>query len=349
MKKLLALILIAFVTLGLVACAGNQGQDMAIKEQTQVQTQGQTQGQTEPVTSEAATTAEETAPEPVLEAYASIYPLYYFATRIGQERVSVALIVPPGTDAHDFEPAAKLVGQLTQTDLILYNGLGLEHWTDQLFAQLPETVTRVFSSEGISTHTIEEALGGDHDHEHEEGEEGHHHTGVDPHVWLDPVNALIQAENILKAFIAKDAEGEAYYRTNFEALKGELEALHTTFNEGLEGYSRREIVVGHAAFAYLTERYNLKMLAISGISPLEEPSAAALGELSHLVKDHGVTTIFYETLASPKFSEVLAAETGTITAVLNPLEGLTQEEMDAGETYFTLMRANFEAIKKSLE
>ncbi len=300
--------------------------------------------------------AETEAPQvktPALKVYASIYPIYYFAQRIGGDRLALALVIPPGTDAHDFEPKAKLVGDMTTADLILYNGLGLEHWSENLFTQLPDSVAKIETSKGIETHTIEEAVSGEvHEHEHADeakDEEGHDHTGLDPHIWLDPTKALQQATNIYEALKAADAEGAALYSENFEQLKKDIEALDATFQAELANFKRREIVVGHAAFGYLAERYNLKQIAISGISPLEEPSAAQLGELTHLVEDHKVTTIFYETLASTKFSEVLAAETGTKTAVLNPLEGLTQEDIDSGQDFLSIMLKNLEAIKAALK
>lgn len=285
-----------------------------------------------------------------ITAYASIYPLYYFAQRIGGERVEVMLAVPPGTDAHDFDPTARQVGDMTSADVFIYNGLGLEHWIENLLAQMPQELEVVQTSEGIETHSMEEALaGGEHDHEHEGEDDGHNHEGgIDPHVWLDPIKAQQQADRIYEAFKAADPEGASVYQANYETLKTELTALDTAYRDGLAGYTRREIVVGHASFGYLAERYGLVQLPISGVSPLEEPSAADLGKLSKLVKTHGVTTIFYETLANPKFSEVLAAETGTKTAVLNPLEGLTQSELDAGENYLTIMKKNLEAIQAAL-
>ncbi len=278
-----------------------------------------------------------------LKVYASIYPLYEFAKQIGQDLVTVEMIIPPGTDAHDFEPSAKLVGAIESADVLLYNGLGLEHWMDSLIGSIGEGVLTVNTSDGVETLSIEAALAHDH-----EGEAAHEDGSADPHIWLDPQRALIQAQNVLDAFIEKDPANQSAYQANFEILKAKLEKLDQDFSDALKSTTRTEIVVGHAAFGYLTNRYGLEQLAISGISPLEEPSAAQLGEMSQLVKEHGVTVIFYEVLASPKFSEVIAAETGTKTAVLNPLEGLTADQFEQGEDYFTLMYQNLDALLSAL-
>lgn len=283
--------------------------------------------------------------QPSLKVYASIYPLYEFAKQIGQDLVTVEMIIPPGTDAHDFEPSAKLVGSIESADILVYNGLGLEHWMDSLISSIGEGVLTVNTSDGVETLSIEAALA--HDHAHE-GEATHEDGSMDPHIWLDPQRALIQAENVLKAFIEKDPTNQSTYQANFEVLKAKLEKLDQDFSDALKSTARTEIVVGHAAFGYLTDRYGLEQLAISGISPLEEPSAAQLGDMSQLVKEHGVTVIFYEVLASPKFSEVIAAETGTKTAVLNPLEGLTADQFEKGEDYFTLMYQNLDALLSAL-
>lgn len=338
LRYLLMILIVGFVLTGCGAQSTDSPQVPAVEETSSEET-----------TAQVTATEETTAPkqEPALKVYVSIYPVYYLAQRIGGERLDLTLIIPPGTDAHDFEPKAKLVGEMTKADVIFYNGLGLEHWTESLFGQLPKSVTVIETSVGIETHTIDEVLKGDshqHEHNHNHGAEG-----LDPHIWLDPTKAIQQAAHVLEALKAADSEGANVYTENFEALKADLEELDAKFQADLSAFKRREIVVGHAAFGYLVERYNLKQIAISGISPLEEPSAAALGELTHVVKDNKVTTIFYETLASPKFSEVLAAETGTKTAVLNPLEGLTQEEFDAGEDYISIMMKNLEAIKASLK
>lgn len=290
-----------------------------------------------------------------LKVYATIYPLYEFAKQIGQDLVVVEMMIPPGTDAHDFEPSAKLVGAVESADVLLYNGLGLEPWIDNLTGSIGQGVLVVNSSEGVETLSIEAALSHGHD-DHEEAttndasaKDGHEQGSEDPHIWLDPQRALIQAQNILAAFIAKDPANKEKYQANFDALKVKLDKLDQDFSDALRSPARTEIVVGHAAFGYLTDRYGLEQVAISGISPLEEPSAVQLGQVSKLVKEHGVTVIFYEILASPKFSEVIAAETGTNTAVLNPLEGLTAEQFEKGEDYFTLMYQNLEALLTALK
>jgi zinc transport system substrate-binding protein len=161
----------------------------------------------------------------------------------------------------------------------------------------------------------------------------------DPHVWLDP---LRYAEAALRIGDELDRKPEA------ERFAGRLRALDAEFRRGLADCERREIVASHAAFGYLAERYGLKQVAITGLAPEAEPTPGDLEEVVHKVRDVGATTVFFETLVSPRLAETVAREVGAETAVLDPLEGLTEDEVAAGKDYFTVMRANLAALREAL-
>jgi zinc transport system substrate-binding protein len=131
-------------------------------------------------------------------------------------------------------------------------------------------------------------------------------------------------------------------------MRDELKQLDAQFRTGLRACARREIVTSHAAFGYLAERYGLEQIALPGLSPEAEPSPRELERVIGEVREHGATTVFFETLVSPRLAETVARETGARTAVLNPLEGLTEEELERGEDYFSVMRANLAALRKAL-
>jgi zinc transport system substrate-binding protein len=183
-----------------------------------------------------------------------------------------------------------------------------------------------------------------------EGEAGGEHagTGMDPHVWLDPglLGRLVQR---VEAGLAKaDPGGRAVYAENAAAYRRELGLLDDEFGRRLRDCPRRVIVTAHAAFGYLARRYGLTQEAIAGLSPESEPDPQRLAHLAELVRSTGTTTVFTETLVSPKVAETLAREAGVGTTVLNPLEGLTQKEMDAGKTYASVMRDNLGLLVKAL-
>jgi zinc transport system substrate-binding protein len=170
----------------------------------------------------------------------------------------------------------------------------------------------------------------------------------DPHFWLDPVIMQQITLNIKDAFVQADPANKAFYEANAASYNAQLEALNKEFSSGLEQYARRKIITSHDAFAYLSQRYNLDNIFIAGLTPEEEPSPQQLAEISEVAKEEGIKYVFFETLVSPRLAEVVAKEAGAQTMVLNPLEGLTDEEIAAGKTYITVMRENLDNLKTAL-
>jgi len=187
----------------------------------------------------------------------------------------------------------------------------------------------------------------DHGHDEEQDEahdHDHDHGGEDPHLWLDPLAmaAAAQAYADRLGDIAPDRADD--FQANADELIAELEDLDAAYTEGLASCERDEVVVSHDAFGYLA-RYGLEFESIAGISPDAEPSPARLAELADLIRDTGVTTVFTETLASPALAETLATELDIETAVLDPIEGLTDDTAD--EDYLSLMEANLAALQQA--
>lgn len=282
-----------------------------------------------------------------LVVYTSIYPMYDFAKHIGKDKIQLKMMVPPGAEPHDWEPTAKLMAELEQADVFIYNGVEMEPWVPKVLGAIGnKNMLVVDASKGISLLLYEEH---GHEHEDEEQQEDDHEHGLyDPHIWLDPLKAIQQAENIKNSFIEADSNNKDFYEANFKEFREKLELLDQSYREGLKNRKRDEIVVAHGAFGYLAERYDLEQISISGISPQEEPSAAKMAEISKLVKQEGIKAIFFETLTNPRLSQVLAQETGAETAVLNPGDGVTKEELEAGKGYIQIMEENLETLKKAL-
>jgi zinc transport system substrate-binding protein len=187
--------------------------------------------------------------------------------------------------------------------------------------------------------------------EHSE-EEGHEHDeeleGTDPHVWLDPTRYGQIGTAIADGLAGLDDANAADYTAAAEAFNADLTDLDAEFTDGLAARTSDAIVTSHAAFGYLADRYGLNQVAISGLSPDQEPDTQRMAEVAHYVEENGVSTIFFETLVSPDIADTLASETGAQTAVLNPLEGLTQEQIDADADYFSVMRENLAALQTAL-
>ena len=246
---------------------------------------------------------------------AAFYPLAFAAETTGGNHVDVANLTPAGAEPHDLEIAPNDVGRVRSADLVLLLGRGFQPQVEDA-AGSGDRVLRLLDTPGLRVR-----------------------ANGDPHVWLDPLRFALLVRRIGSALDRPDAA---------EKLVGRLHALDGEYRRGLAHCKRRTIVTSHEAFAYLSERYGLRQVAITGLNPEAEPTPRDLSEVIETVRRTGATTVFGETLLSPRLADTVARETGARTAVLNPIEGLTSNEADRGQDYFTLMRANLGALRRGL-
>ncbi|WP_373261834.1 metal ABC transporter substrate-binding protein [Hungatella hathewayi] len=282
----------------------------------------------------------------MLKVMASFYPMYDFAAKIGGDKAEVITLVPSGTEPHDWEPAAADIRNLEEADLFIYSGAGMEHWVDDVLASLDnKDLISVEASKGVALRD-----GHSHSHEEEEGagepeEEGQY----DPHVWLSPLNAEKEMENIKNAYIKADPDNRDYYEANYELYASRFVDLNQKFKDTLSSLPNKDIVVSHEAFGYLCDAYGLNQVGIEGLSPDSEPSPARMAEIIDFVRANHVRVIFFEELVSPKVAETIAKETGSSVQVLNPLEGLSDEELESGADYFSVMEENLKQLEAALK
>jgi zinc transport system substrate-binding protein len=271
--------------------------------------------------------------------YASFYPMYDFALKIGGDRVEVVNMVPAGTEPHDWEPAAADIEGLENAAVFVYNGAGMEHWAEDVLAALGNReLLAVEAAAGVAL-----MEGGEHEDEGED-EDG----GYDPHVWLNPQYAKTEMANIRDAFVRADPENSAYYEENYAEHAAGLDALDKEFREALSALPRKDIVVAHQAFGYLCAAYGLNQIPIEGLSADSEPDPGRMAEIIDFAEENAVTVIFFEELVSPKVAETIAAAVGARTDVLSPIEGLSDEQLEAGDDYFAVMRQNLAALQAAL-
>jgi zinc transport system substrate-binding protein len=256
---------------------------------------------------------------------AAFYPLFEASSRVGGDRVAVRNLTPVGTEPHDLELSTDDLDAILDADLVVYLGRGFQ----------PAIEDAVGQRDGSPSVDVLAGLGQDVDQD-------------DPHVWLDPQLMGRIVELVAESMASIDPDGAAVYRANADEYRSELDQLDQAFRTGLERCERRVVVTAHAAFGYLAARYDLRQEAISGLSPEAEPDPGRLAELADLVREEGVTTIFTEELVSPRVAETLAHEAGVTTAVLNPVEGLTETQLHTGETYDSVMRSNLATLMDAL-
>ncbi|WP_040951375.1 metal ABC transporter substrate-binding protein [Gorillibacterium massiliense] len=268
----------------------------------------------------------------------SIYPLYDFAVKIGGEHVHVVNIVPAGVEPHDWSPQSRDIRTMRKADLLLYQGAGLEGWIDDFLKSAGSGLKATEVSQGLK---LLPASGGE-----EEGDSGH---GVDPHTWLSPVVAKDMSKHILDSLVEADPAHKADYETNYSNLAEKFDELDKSYRETLTALPKHNIVVQHSAFGYLCKEYGLTQEAIMGLTPDAEPTAKKMKEIKSFVEENQVSYIFFEALVSDKLAKTLARDAHVNTLPLNPLEGLTKEEIKAGKDYFSVMNDNLHNLTKALQ
>ena len=302
---------------------------------------------------------EDTSSEKKLNVMASFYPMYDFATKVGGDKVEVTNMVPAGTEPHDWEPAATDVKNLEEADVFIYNGAGMEHWTEDVLDALDNKDLKVVeASRGLTLlegkeedeeETEDSSSDSDASDESTSDEDSSDsEITYDPHVWLNPLNAKAEMENIKNAFVEADPDNKDYYEQNYETYAEKFDQLDKEYKDGLSNTKSKDLITSHEAFGYLCQAYGLNQVGIEGLSPDSEPDASRMNEIIKFAKENNVKTIFFEELVSPKVSETIADEIGAKTAVLNPLEGLTDDEISAGEDYFSVMESNLKTLEEAL-
>ena len=281
--------------------------------------------------------------ETKVKIYTSFYPLYDFTKKVGGDLVDTEVVVGDGVDPHSFDPSPRLIAEMETADIFIYNGLGMEPWVDGVLENLKDKGTIIIqASEGLDIMDYNEE-----EHYHEE-EHHHEHGQQDPHIWMDPMNTIKISEGVKEALVGMDSDNAQIYEENFIKFKGDIENLDDDFKEALRDVKNRKILVSHSAFRYLARRYDLEEIAVSGVSPHEEPSPTRLAELTKEAEKHNLKYIFFESLANPKTAETLGKEAGLEVLMLYNMEGLTKEQRQEGEDYISLMYKNLENLKKAL-
>ncbi|MFF4903812.1 metal ABC transporter substrate-binding protein [Streptomyces sp. NPDC001260] len=273
---------------------------------------------------------------------ASFYPMAFLAERIGGAHVHVTSLTQPGQEPHDLEISARQTAQLQDSDAVLYLK-NLQPSVDDAVAQ-SEVKTKIDAASLTSLEKHGNEVGG-HAASHD-GSKNEELSGLDPHIWLDPVRYAQVAEGVGKSFEKADPQHAADYRKNTATLVKQLHALDTRFKDGLAHTRSKVFITTHAAFGYLAERYGLTEEAINGLDPESEPSAARVRQLETMAKADGVTTVFYETLVSDKTAKTVASDAGLKTDVLDPIEGITSKSR--GTDYFSVQEANLKALQSAL-
>ncbi|WP_282020036.1 metal ABC transporter solute-binding protein, Zn/Mn family [Planomicrobium okeanokoites] len=297
-----------------------------------------------------------------IQVFTTVYPITYFTERIGGDQVEVKSVYPAGANEHTFEPTQQDMIAIAEADLMFYIGLGLEGFIDSAKSTLEgEDVKFAALADSITDEQLEAALEHDGEEAHEDEQEeldeqseeadheGHDHGSTDPHIWMSPQLSQQLATSIKDSLIAEDPDNTEVYETNHAELIEELEQLDKSFSQLQERVSKDTFFVSHAAFTYLAEPYGFEQVAVAGLNSQDEPSQKELTEIVDMAREKNIEYIVFEQNVSSNLTEVVQKEVGAEAVQMHNLGVLTQEDIDNGETYFTLMERNLDILEKILK
>ena len=290
----------------------------------------------------------------------TLFPLYDFARTIGQDKVDVSLLLPPGVEAHSFEPRPGDIVRINTADVFVYTGRFMEPWAADFLQSLTnKALIVVDASKGISlletTDQHEEEAAAEDGHE--VAREGvpapaeHQYGRYDPHIWLDFSNAQKMVDTLCAALVEKDPPNRDSYLKNAADYKRKLESLDQEYRQALARCKYHTLIhAGHFAFGYMAKRYSLTFLsAYKGFSPDAEPTPRDISELIEKTKQSGVKYVYFEELISPRVAQTLAAEAGVQLLSLNGAHNVSKDTLARGDTFLSIMQRNLESLRKGLE
>jgi len=270
-----------------------------------------------------------------LPVVATIFPVYDFVRAVGGDRVAVTLLLPPGTEAHNFEPKPADMARVGQARLFVFTSPAMEPWAAKLLAGAGGTVQSVDASRGITLRPV--------------GDADHGSGALDPHLWLDFANAEQMVSTIAAALSAADPAGKELYAANAAAYRKQLAELDGRYRTGLATCgSRNLLIAGHDAFGYLAARYQLVSHAAMGVSANAESTPRQVAALVDELKKLPVRTVFAEELASPRLAETLAREAGATVLRLHAAHNPGRDELLGGATFSSLMDKNLVELRRGL-
>jgi zinc transport system substrate-binding protein len=262
-----------------------------------------------------------------IQVVATLFPIYDFAKNIGQDKVDVSLLLPPGVEAHSFEPKPNDIIRINHADIFIYTNKFMEPWVNDLLSGITnKNLLITDASKGVFL------------------------ISQDPHIWLDLTNAQTMVDTITQALITKDPSNKNFYEANAQIYKQKLSNLDQIYQSILKSCQTKEIIYGgHYAFGYLAARYGLHYSSAQGISPDSEPTAKDLIDLIDNIKRDNVKYIFYEELSSPKIANTISSETGAKLLFLNAAHNISKEQLNQNVSFISILENNLSNLKTGLQ
>lgn len=298
----------------------------------------------------AATTA------PALRVVASFSILADMVSEIGGDRITLATIVGPDSDAHTFEPAPRDAKALATAQVLVVNGQDFEGWLPRLLKAANFKGIEIVASQGVQGHALDHHdHDSDNDHDHDNTHDDHDHAAhshgdIDPHMWQSLENGMVYARNIAAGLAAADPENAVYYAERAQDYITRMQELDTSIKTALVDVpvAHRKVITAHDAFGYFGRAYGIQFISASGVANQAQPSAKSVATIINLVKQEKIAAVFVENVSNDKLVKQIAQETDAVVGGTLYSDALAQSGQPAG-TYLGMMRWNADQLINALK
>lgn len=275
----------------------------------------------------------------------TIFPSYDYAKQICGDAATVEMLLPPGAESHSYEPSAQDIIKIQNCDLFIYVGGESDTWVDDILSSL-DTPVKTIKMMDCVTVVDEETVNG-----MQEENEDEHESEYDEHVWTSPQNAILITKTMTAAICEIDTKNSEYYRQNSSNYIAQLEELDREFADFFATVTNKTLIFGDRfPLRYFVDEYCLNYYAaFPGCSNETEASAATIAFLIDKVKEDHISTIFYIEFSNHKIADSIAEATNTKTALFHSCHNVSQQELDNGATYLSLMKQNLITLKEAMQ
>lgn len=270
----------------------------------------------------------------------SLFPEYDFVKQIGKDKVNVKILLTPGTESHTYEPTPSDIVNINKADMFIYTEKSMEPWASKIANSIDSDTVILEAGDNINLIELE--------HDHNDHEENHN---FDAHIWLDPLNAVKMVNNITDKLCDISPENSEYFRNNANEYIQKLENLDKQIDEAIKTSNSKKLVFGgEFAYTYFINRYNLEFAtAYDGCGEGAEPSVLKIKEIVDTMNTENINVIFYQELSEGKIAKQIASETGAKAVVFHTAHNVTNEDLENGITYISIMEENLEKIKEAMK
>lgn len=279
-----------------------------------------------------------------LKIISTVFPPYDLARQIAGDNAEISILLPPGSEIHNYEPSAKDMIAIRNCDIFLYIGGENEQWAEKLInSNDTENVTAVKLIDYVPTLSEDEDEH-DHDHDHE------HEHETDEHIWTSPKNAQLMLSAVYDAICKVDPSNKQTYTKNKDAYAKQLSDLDNAYRSAVDNAKNKTIVLADKfPFRYLAHEYGLEFSsAFAACSDEYEPGVSTMIKLTKTIKENNIPAVYYLEFSSTKIADTLCDETGATKLMLHSCHNVSKQDIENNISYVDLMKQNLENLKLTL-